>query len=99
MNIEGKVGNVYYTKTGYLIKDNLVSNIELNGETYSIDTTNEDTIKEKILGTRNSAHDELSINAAGNAKVTFSNVDISVDWKNEIVTPLSNLGAYQDDKR
>jgi hypothetical protein len=31
LNIEGTVGNVYYTKTGYLIDPNLVTKIEVDG--------------------------------------------------------------------
>ena len=86
LNIEGKVGDIYYTKTGYLIKKGLVTAATVNTSTennVNLLNFNEDYIGEKVLGKKTN-NDETTIDAAKEATVIVNGITINVDWDNEI---------------
>lgn len=74
LNIVGKVKGVYYTKTGYLIKNDLVQDAQINGP-YDLSTNNENDAKNKILGLKTNAL-ETTIQAE-DASVKVNGVEIS----------------------
>ncbi len=74
LNIVGKVKGVYYTKTGYLIKNDLVQDAQINGP-YNLSTNNENDAKNKILGLKTNAL-ETTIQAE-DASVKVNGVEIS----------------------
>lgn len=94
LNIVGKVKGVYYTKTGYLIKKDLVSNAKINDKDYSLNANNEDDAKNKILGLKTTA-DETTQDAANEVNVIVENTEIGAKWSN-IQTSLQNMGYYKN---
>lgn len=88
LNIVGKIGEVYYTKTGYLIKDGLVSNATINGQPYDLKTHNEDDAKNAILGLKTNA-EKTTIKAADSASVKVAELAITSDFNN-IKTNIKN---------
>lgn len=93
LNIVGTIDDVYYTKTGYLIKNGLVSNPNADGD---LSNYNEDDAKEKILGKQTNAN-ETTIDAAQSAsvKVNGESTPISANW-NTIKNTLNDLGYYKE---
>lgn len=86
LNIVGNVNGVYYTKTGYLIKEGLVSSATIGEQPFDLKTNNEDDVKNKILGLKTNAQ-ETTISAADNASVIVNGVEIEskfIDIKNKI---------------
>lgn len=81
LNIVGKIDNVYYTKTGYLIKNNLVTEAKINNNVYDLETHNEDDAKNAILGLKTNA-EETTIKAANSASVIVNGILIESDFKN-----------------
>ncbi len=81
LNIVGKVKGVYYTKTGYLIKKDLVKNAKINEADYNLDANNEDDAKNAILGLKTNA-DETTIKAADKASVKVNDTLISSNFAN-----------------
>lgn len=95
LNIVGKIGDVYYTKTGYLIKNGFVTSAEADGP-YSLTTHNEDEAKIKVLGNKTNAN-ETTTPAAKDVNVTVQDQTIRASW-NEIVVALGNLGYYKGER-
>lgn len=101
LNIVGIIDGVYYTKTGYLIKPDIVSDakatiLDENGSDKVIDDMfiyNEQDAKQKILGNKTTSADTTT-DAAKVAEVTVDGQTIKVDWQN-IVNALSVLGYYE----
>lgn len=81
LNIVGKVKGVYYTKTGYLIKKDLVKNAKINEADYNLNANNEDDAKNAILGLKTNA-DETTIKAADKASVEVNDTLISSNFAN-----------------
>ncbi len=82
LNIVGTIGDVYYTKTGYLIKKNLVKDcyIKLKDDT-EITAKNENFATEKILGVK-TTDPEKTIDAAKEASVKINEDKIEAKWEN-----------------
>ena len=93
LNIIGKIGNQYYTKTGYFIQKNLVTNFIINGENYAFHQSNEDDAKNKILGQKTNTN-QTTIDAAQSLSLVLQNETIQANW-NKIVSALTGLGYYQ----
>lgn len=81
LNIVGTIGDVYYTKTGYLIKDGLVTNATIGADTIDLENYNEDDAKNRILGIASNA-EELRIVAADSASVKVNGVEITSNFEN-----------------
>ena len=81
LNIVGTIGDVYYTKTGYLIKDGLVTNATIGADTIDLKNYNEDDAKNRILGIASNA-EELRTVAADSASVEVNGVEITSNFKN-----------------
>lgn len=94
LNIVGTIGNVYYTKTGYLIKNGLVSNATIDGATYDLNSNNENDAEDKILGLKTNA-DQTTQPAASSVSVTVDGITIDANWQN-IKDALNNMGYFQD---
>ena len=80
LNIIGTIGEVYYTKTGYLIKKGLVTSAKINGTDYSLETNNENDAKNKILGLKTNTK-ETTIDAANTSSVTVGGVTINANFE------------------
>lgn len=76
INIEGTIGDVYYTKSGYLIKNDLVTNITIDGVTVDISNSNENDIKNKILGLKTNL-DETTTAMANSVSIKVGGNEIS----------------------
>lgn len=81
LNIVGTIDKVYYTKTGYLIKDGLVRSADIDG-TYDLANKNEDEAKDKILGVKTNS-DVTTVAASSNPKITLKYDNNSPDVKIE----------------
>ncbi len=81
LNIVGTIDKVYYTKTGYLIKDGLVRSADIDG-TYDLANKNEDEAKDKILGVKTNS-DVTTVVASSNPKITLKYDNNSPDVKIE----------------
>lgn len=88
LNIVGKIGDVYYTKTGYLIKKGLVTESKAtikneDGSTSEINLSNynEDDAKNAILGVKTNA-EETTIKAADSAVVEVNGITIDSNFEN-----------------
>lgn len=92
LNIVGTIDDVYYTKTGYLIKNGLVSDPNADGD---LSNYNEDDAKEKILGKQTNAN-ETTIDAAKNVSVKVNSEEIKAEWR-KIQYDLNALGYYKLD--
>ncbi len=95
LNIVGTIGDVYYTKTGYLIKDGSVTNVDIDGP-YDLADKNEDEAKDKILGVKTNA-EVTTIRATESASIEVNGVEIKANWDN-IKNALSNLKYDTDIK-
>lgn len=80
LNIVGTIGDVYYTKTGYLIKNGLVSSATIDGQNIDLENYNEDDAKNRILGIASNA-EELRTVAADSASVEVNGVEITSNFK------------------
>lgn len=69
LNIAGKVDDVFYTKTGYLIDRSVVESAQIDGDSNVLVNWNEYDAKNKILGLKTEA-EATTIPAANYAKVT-----------------------------
>lgn len=81
LNIVGTIGDIYYTKTGYLTKKDLVSNAFINNIPYNLSTNNEDNAENAILGLKTNAQ-ETTINAADSASVTVNGITMTSNFQN-----------------
>ena len=79
LNIIGTINGIYYTKTGYLIKNSLVTGITIDDVDYDLQKGNENEIKNKILGLKTSS-EATTIRAANNASVTVNGVTINSNF-------------------
>lgn len=87
LNIVGTIGDVYYTKTGYLIKDGMVtvaSATTVDGQTLSLlNNYNEDEARDKILGVKTNS-DVTTVAAVEEASIEVNGVQIAATWSNII---------------
>lgn len=88
LNIVGTIGDVFYTKTGYLIKKGLVTDVNIDGT--DLANKNEDEAKDKILGVKTNS-EVTTTDAAKNPSVKINGVEIKANWDN-IKGALQNLG-------
>lgn len=88
LNIVGTIGDVYYTKTGYLIKNDLVTDINIEGDDFA--NKNEDEAKDAILGVKTNS-DVTTVGAVANASIKVNGVQITAKWQN-IANSLAGLG-------
>lgn len=88
LNIVGTIGDVFYTKTGYLIKKGLVTDVNIDGT--DLANKNEDEVKDKILGVKTNS-EVTTTDAAKNPSVKINGVEIKANWDN-IKGALQNLG-------
>lgn len=91
LNIEGKIGNIYYTKTGYLIKSGLVTMATLGADLTNniLETLGEDDAKRRILGLKNN-NGIVEVQAEDSASVTISGMgDINSNFKTGVADKLT----------
>ncbi len=94
LNIIGTIDDVYYTKTGYLIKRGLVKRAEINENNYDLNN-NENDAKDEILGVKTNAN-ETTIDAKNSlveledgTKIISKFSDINNDGIKEIIGELT----------
>lgn len=81
LNIVGMIGDVYYTKTGYLIKKGLVENPHIDGIADSdVWKLNEYDAKNKILGLKTNS-EETTVPAANSSRVKINGREINADFQ------------------
>lgn len=80
LNIVGIIGDIYYTKTGYLIKKGLVNSASIEGDTNILNLYNEYDARNKILGLKTNS-DNTTVCSAKYASVTVNGVVIDSNFE------------------
>lgn len=88
LNIVGTIGDVYYTKTGYLIKNGLVTDVNIDEDDFA--NKNEDEARDKILGVKTNS-DVTTSKAAENASIKVNGIEITAN-RGDIENALQSLG-------
>lgn len=95
LNIVGTIGDVFYTKTGYLIKKELVTYVNIDGT--DLANKNEDEAKDKILGVKTNS-DVTTAAASSNPKITLKYDNNSPDVKIEAKWDVIESGFKEIDR-